>query len=232
MEVIGLSREETPIQQASSQEQIVEGAKEPPKAPPPSVTGSARVVVLKHDLVEAFYDPLDNANKFPAGVEFAISNEADLTIATAAFEAVFYDNEGNVLETVKHKIIDLPANRSRAILISSSQFEVGKVKSYDVRLKRATTADVEKVQLRKHDIWTTETGEEEIQGIVKNISAVKVGAAVVATFYDANGDSVGTKAAVLRDLEPDAIRRYELRFKPQEGDTVTSFSVAVGELAE
>ena len=231
MEVLALSDVEIPTQPASSQEQAVEEAKEPPKAPAPSATGNAQVAVLKHDLVDAVIDPQDNSRRFPAGVELAISNDSDTTIATAVFEALFYDHEGNILDTVKHREVDLRPNRSRGILISSLQYEYEKVKSYDVRLTRTTTADVEKVQLRKHDLWTTETGEEEISGIVKNISEVKTDAAVVITFYDANRENIGTKVVVLKDIEPDTFRQYDLRFKPQEGDTVGSYGLAIGEIA-
>jgi hypothetical protein len=164
----------------------------------------------------------------PTGVELAIRNVSDSTIATAVFEAVFYDQEGNILDTVKHREIDLKPDTSRAIHITSSINEIDKVKSYGVRIIRTTTADVEKVQLRRHEMRTTEAGEEEISGTVKNISEVKTDAALVATFYDPKKENIGTKVLVLRDIEPNTIRQFDFKFKPQEGDIVRSYSLNVG----
>jgi acylphosphatase len=127
----------------------------------------------------------------------------------------------------------LKLDTSRAIRVNSSIpfFESHKVKSYDVRVVRTTTADVERVQIRRHEVTTTEAGEEEISGIVKNISDVKTDAAVVWTFYDPKKENIGTKVVILRDMEPNAIRQYGFRFKPQEGDTVRSYNIIVGEIA-
>lgn len=204
---------------------------EPPKAPVPTATGNQVVAILKHELVNAYSDPLDNGRKSPAGVELAINNASDETIATAIFDVLFYDAEGNVVDTIKHKIVELPAGRSRAVLINSSHYQIGKVVSYDVKLIKAIMADVEKVQLRRHEIWTTETGEEAIHGIVANISQVKTDAAVVITFMDLNKETIGTRAVVLKDIEPDSIRQYDVRFKPPEGETVAGCTFAVGEIA-
>ncbi|GAI57443.1 unnamed protein product, partial [marine sediment metagenome] len=168
---------------------------------------------------------------YPAGAELAIRNVSDSTIATAVFEAVFLDIEGNILDTVEHRESDLKPERSRAILINTSIPESDKVKSYDVRIIRTTTADVEKVQLRRHEIRTTETGEE-VRGIVKNLSEVKTDAALVATFFDPKKETIGTKVIILRDIEPGTIRQYQFKFKPQEGDVVRTYTLNIGEIEE
>jgi hypothetical protein len=200
-------------------------------APAPRATGNPLVTILKHELVNAYSDPLDNGRKSPAGVELAINNASDDTIATAIFDVLFYDGEGNVVDTIKHKIVELPAGRSRAILINSSHYQIGKVVSYDVKLIKTTTAQVEKVQLRRHEIWTTETGEEAIHGIVANISKVKTDAAIVITFMDLNKETIGTRAVVLKDIEPDSIRQYDVLFKPPEGELIAGCTFAIGEIA-
>jgi len=202
--------------------------RKPPKMPEPTATGNARIAVLKHgfavrNMLEKFPDP--------PGVDLAIRNVSESTIATAIFEAVLYDEEGNIVDKVKHGEITLEPATSRAIHISYPPHQDGIVKSYDVRIVRTTTADVERVQLRRHESRTTETGEEEIVGIVKNISQVKTDAAVVATFYDLQKENIGTKVVVLRDIEPNTVRQYELRFKPQEGDEVMSYTLRIGEIA-
>ncbi len=215
----------------------VEEAKGRPKTPASTATGNERITIPKHDLsivpVPAREEEIEYGKPpTPDGVELVIRNVSDSTIATAVFEAMFFGAEGNILDTVKHKEIELQPDTSRAIRICSSIYEHERIKSYDVRLVRATTADVEKVQLRRHEMTTTETGEEEIVGVVKNLSQVKTDAAVVATFYDCNKENIGTKVVILRDIEPNAVRKYAFKFKPQEGDIVRTYSLNIGEIVE
>jgi hypothetical protein len=141
--------------------------------------------------------------------------------------AVFYDKEGNIVDTVKHSEIDMEPSKSRAIRINSSVQEYNRVKSYNVRVLRTTTADVEKVQLRRHEIRTTEAGEEEVRGIIKNISNVKTDAVLLATFYNPKKESIGNKAIILRDIEPNSLKQFHFRFKPQEGDIVRNYVLNV-----
>lgn len=226
-----MSAIEMPTPSALFPEPAVINAAESPRAPEPSATGNSKLDVLSHRRIDAFLDPQDNSKRFPAAVELSINNASDTTIATAIFEALFYDIEGNVLDTIKHKEIDLPPGRSRRVRINSLQYEEDKVESYAVRLIRMRTADAEKVQPRRHDIFTATTGEQVVAGIVKNLSRDKTDAAVIITFYNLNKEIVGTKVVVLRDIEPDTISKYEIRFKPPEGETVASYSIAIGELA-
>jgi hypothetical protein len=196
--------------------------------PEPTATGNEKVIILKHSLSKII--DLDRRSGGSTGAELAIRNVSDSTIATLVFEALFYDIEGNILDIVKHKEVDLKPNFSRAILISTSILESDRVESYDVRIIRTTTADVEKVQLRKHEIRTTEAGEEEVSGIVKNLSNVKTDAALVATFYDSKKENIGTKVIILRDIEPNSIKQYHFKFKPQEGDRISAYSLNIGEI--
>jgi hypothetical protein len=221
-----MSDAETPEEALKAQ--AVEEAKEPPKTPAPTATGNEKITILKHSLSRADVD--SRGRTLPAGVKLSMRNVSGATIASAVFEAVLYDKEGNIVDTVKHREVDLRPNTSRAIHITSSITEYDKVESYDVRIIRTTTADVEKVQLRRYEIRTTEAGEEELRGTVKNLSEVKTDAALVATFYDARDENIGTKVLLLRDIEPDSVRQYELKFKPQEGDRVRRCSLDVGEI--
>jgi hypothetical protein len=216
---------------ASSKEQAVEEAKAPPKMPAPTATGNDRITILKHNLTQI---SMDRGAEYPtARVDLAIRNVSDSTIATAVFEAIFYDKEGNIVDTVKHREVELKPETSRLIHITTSipVYEYDQIASYDVRLVRTATADVERVQLLRYEIATIETGEEEVWGVAKNISEVKTDAAVVATFYDAEKENIGVRVLLLRDIEPNTVRRFDLRFKPHEGDTVRNCSIIVGELA-
>jgi hypothetical protein len=162
--------------------------------PEPTAIGNERIAILKHSLVTA-------EEEYPGregGVEIAIRNVSETTIASAIFEAVFYDVEGNILDTVKHSEYDLKPSTSRGLLISSSTREPYKVKSYSVKITGTTTTDVEKVQLRRQEKRTTDAGEEEVSGIVKNISSMKTNAALVATFYDPKKENIGVRVIILK----------------------------------
>lgn len=213
--------------------QVGEATVGSPKTPVPTATGNDRLTILRHGI--RAIDIEDRGERFPVGIEMAISNVSDETIATALFEAVFYDIEGGVVDTVRQREVDIKPDMSRAILVSTSiperdLTERGRIKSYAVKLIRTTTADVEKLQLHRSHAKTTEAGEEEIKGIVQNLSSVKANAALLAIFYDGNEENIGTKAIILKDIEPDSLRQFSLVFKPQDGDQVRRYTLNIGEI--
>ena len=196
--------------------------------PEPVVTGNEKIKILKHSLNSGITEYRGSS----AGVDIAVRNVSDATIATLIFEAVFYDIEGNILDTVKHSEIELKPNTSRAISIRCKQQSSNDLRSYNVRIVRATTTDVERVQLRRHEIRTTDGDGEEVRGIVKNISDFKTDAALVASFLDSKKESIGTRVIIIRDIEPNSARQFHFIFKPMEGDRVRSYSLNIGDLVE
>jgi len=195
--------------------------------PAPTATGNDKITILKHHLREM---DLEFGGKDTNSVELTIRNITNTTIASAVFEAVFYDIEGNIVDTVRHKEIELKPGTGRGVLIKSSIQLFDMVKSYGVRLIRATTADVERVQFRGHVIRTTETGEDEIRAVVKNVSDVKTDAAFIAAFYDSKGENIGTKVVILKDIEPGSVRQAHFLFKPREGDIVRTCNFSIGDI--
>ena len=115
--------------------------------PEPSATGNETIAILKHLFSEI--DGARGEGYAATRVDLAIRNVSDTTIATAVFEGVFYDFDGNVVDTVKHKEVEFKPETSRLIHVTSSIpiYERDDIGSYAVRLVRATTADVEKFQL-------------------------------------------------------------------------------------
>lgn len=201
------------------------------RAPKPEVAGNEKVSILKHKFYAGLTRQLKEVEEI--GVDFAIRNVSGSTIATVIFEAKFYDIEGNVLDTTKHKEVELPANTSRAIIIRPSIVnEHEKIKSYNVSIVRTVIVDFERVQLRRHTATTTETGEEEITGLAKNISEVKTDAAVVATFLNSKDENIGTRVIIVRDIEPNTVKQFHLKFKPQDGDVVRSYVLHTSDLVE
>jgi hypothetical protein len=210
-------------------DQEAEQAVEPIRIRESTATGNEKIEILKHGLCDVYAD--NRGVIYPAYLNLAIRNVTGSTIASASIEVAFYDIEGDVLDTVKHEAIELWADMSRGIRIDSSVKEVDTVKSYEVKVTRTRTADQERVQLRRHDINHNAAGEEVVKGVVKNISKVVADAAVVITFYGANNVNIGRKVIVLRDIEPETIRRYVVTFKPHEGDALGTYNIALGEMA-
>ena len=81
----------------SPAEQAVEETKQPVEAPAPTATGNERIAILRHQFTEV--DLIHGAEYPTARLELAIRNVSDQAIATAVFEAVFYDQEGKVIDT-------------------------------------------------------------------------------------------------------------------------------------
>ncbi len=213
-----------------SNEQTFGATEERSKLPEPTATGNDRVAVLTHKLLGI---GMGRDEEFPtARIELAIRNVSKSTIATVIFEARFYDQDGNTVDTVRHTEVELNPETSRLVRITSSipVYDYDRIQSYEVRLVRTTTAETEKVQFRSYEMTTLETGEEQVTGIVKNVGEVKIDAAVVATFYDAQKETIGMRVLLVREIEPNTVKRFDLRFKPQEGDTVRNCSLAVAEV--
>ncbi len=199
------------------------------KTPEPVVNDHEKLKILKHKLADAWAE--DDIMQ-PAGIEIAIKNNSENTIATAVFEVEFLDIEGNALEVVKHKEIEIKKGCSRAVLVRSSKNEPGKIKSYNINIVRVSTADIEKIQFRKQEMRKNQSGEEEVSGTVKNVSDSKADTAIVATFYNQDKESIGTRVLMLKDIEPGIVKPFKLLFKPQAGDKVRTCTLHIGDVLE
>ncbi len=197
--------------------------------PQPEATGNESIKILKHNLNEGL---TGDHRKSGCGADVSIRNVSQSSIASIVFEATFYDIEGNVMETIKHREIELRSGNSRAVSIQCSKQGTNTPKSYSVKIVRMTTADAEKVQLRRHEIRSTDNGEEEVRGIVKNISNEKTDIALAATFFDYKKENIGTRVIILRDIGPNDIKQFHFVFKPIEGDKVKSYNLNIGDLVE
>lgn len=193
-----------------------------------TATGNDKIEILNHTFLEG-NAPFASAIK-GGGVEVSIRNVSDKTIATAVFEAVFYDLEGNVIDTVQYEDHDLEPNSSRAIIIASENIQVNISKCYHITLVSTTTTDIEKVQVRSCERKTLSSGEEQISGTLKNISDTKMDTALVTTFNDLNNARLGIVVLSIGDIEPNSSRSFKFLFKPPEGYTINSYTTDVGEI--
>ena len=156
----------------------------------PIVIGDKNVQILSHHFFEA---GIPDREPTPGGVQLAIRNISQNTIATIVFKTAFYDSAGNIVEEIKHTENELKPSSSRSIIILSSIIGDAVIRSHDTKIIKTITTDIERVQLRGYGMKTNEKGEEEIQGTVKNISDLKTSSALIANFYDYDNDHVGSK---------------------------------------
>jgi len=193
-------------------------------------SSNKNIIILKHSLPQAVDEDTDEPSS--TGVEFAIRNISDITIASAVFEVTLYDVECNILTTVKHTEFELKPKFSRAVAIDFSKQDIHRIRGYDIRITRMTTVNDEKIQLRRHEIKTTDDGHEEVMGFVKNISEIITDTALVANLYNSKKENIGTNVIVLRDIEPGSIRKFRFTLKPQEGNIIKTYTLSIGDIVE
>ena len=195
--------------------------------PAPTVTGNDKILILKHSLRDT-----DNDNPqimMWSYIDISIRNNSDETIASAMFDAVLYDSEGEVLDTIKHRECELLPNHSRMITIGTNKVKSGTAKSYRVNLIKTINSDTEKFQLKGHRMNTTVDGEE-ISGTIKNISKYKADAILVATFKDYKDENISVRVYSIKDVEPGTIRNFHFMFNPPDGEVVRKLSFEFAEV--
>ncbi|MFZ7132830.1 MAG: hypothetical protein ACOWWR_10770 [Eubacteriales bacterium] len=198
----------------------------------PVATGNDKIIIIKHQFYISDKDEYHDSG-VPSSIKLDIRNISEYRIASAVFEIELYDEKGKVLDTLRHKEIDLKSHDGRSVSVNYMRFnhEYDLVKSYSIKLIKMTTADIERIQFRNQRVRTTEAGEEA-EGIVKNISDVKTDAAVIVTYLDKYQETLGTRVVVLKDIEPNSIRPFRSIFKPQYGDRVYTIKFNIGDIAE
>jgi len=173
---------------------------------------------------------MDNA--ILEGLECGVKNISDNVIATLIIECAFFDGEGSVLNVTKHKEKNLLPGNSRGILITVPMSgESFRIQSYNARISRVITADIEKVQIVQSEMKAV-GNEKEVTFICKNIGMEKADAAIIVKFFNEDKEGIGTKVIPVKDLEPGTNRQYKLSFKPVAGDSVKNHEVTVGDLVE
>jgi hypothetical protein len=184
-----------------------------------------------NDLLTVSGDSLIANESGTAVISATITNISDKTIARAVFKAEYLDYEGNIIDTVRYTeteiLTDIPSNIS--IVSDNALFE--QVKSYTLNLLKTISSDYEKILLLEHSI--SEAGNDRlITGKVKNISDVNADVVVIADFKDDYDEKIGTRIAVINDIEPGVSKQFSFVFNVTEGDTVAKYSLRVGEIVE
>lgn len=199
--------------------------------PVPAATGDDRITILRHNFQDV--GNLDvGITQIKSGIELALRNVSKDTVSTIVFEVELFDSDGNDMGTVRHKEFEIKPNNSRAILLAADTAKEDKVKSYNIRVIKTITTDVEKVQLRRNEFKKLGNGSEEVSGLIKNISDLKTDAVLVVTYLDAKEEKIGVKALHIKDIEPNTVRKFSLMYTPPEGETVKTRNFDIGEMTE
>jgi hypothetical protein len=195
-----------------------------------TATGNDRITILKH-----FLWPVDasvHRSIYKPTVELAIRNVSDITVATAIFDATFYDAEGNIIASFRHRESEIKPECSRAIYLIPDDCKSGIVTSYKVTLLKTLTADTEKFLLYSHQVRISETGGEEVKGTLKNMGDTKADAALVASFVDYSNEKIAIKVILVKDIEPGGYKNFHFIFDTPTGDRVGNYSLSIGEMME
>ncbi|MDD4923877.1 MAG: FxLYD domain-containing protein [Dehalococcoidales bacterium] len=198
--------------------------------PAPIAMGDGRIVILNHN----FHDNIDaDTEEFKREIEIAIRNTSPETVAITIFNAEIFDAEGNSLGEVRHIESDIKPGISRAVIIQiDSILRYNSARSYKVSIFKTITADTQKVLLRRDERKTLPNGDINISGIIKNVHACKTDASVAVTFRDAKKEELGTMVLPVKDIEPGTIKNFSIIFHPPTGESVKTYTVDVGEMAE
>jgi hypothetical protein len=194
--------------------------------PDPEAVGSDKIEVVSHRILEA-----DQCAGVKRSLEMEIKNICEKTLATAVLEANFYDGEGTLLDTVCHKEFEFKPQSICTFSIAPEKPEAEAFRTYKVSVRKAITTDFEKVQIKSHDMKPV-NGDVEVSGVVKNVSDGKADAAVVTLFKDVKDEKIATRVIYIRDIEPGASKQFKFKFDVPEGETVNSYIISVGSIAE
>jgi hypothetical protein len=217
------------------EEKSVEEVKEAPKAPEPTATGNEKITILKHGI---YIRSKERGEVEKEGVELSIRNVSDLTINSVLFEAVFYDEEGNILDTVEHKTTELRPNISRTFRITSSSPERDKIESYNVRLVKttitpeSTATGNEKITILKHfysyyDPYKTGIPKAYcIELTVRNVSDSNIARAVFeVVLYDIEGNILDTFKHRENELKTNTSRAIVISYTKPKYKEVKGYNV-------
>jgi hypothetical protein len=168
-------------------------------------------------------------------IDVAVKNTSEFNIATAVFEIKFYDHVGNLMDVTIWKEYDIPAGSIRPMKISSKKVRDESdtvAKSYEFKVLRTISPEVEKFCLQVGGIKKSEFGEPIFRGIVRNMSSEMADAAIAVTFYNAVGYELFTNVVEVKGVESGAKREFEFACKSLTDDKPESWSVAIGEITK
>ena len=87
----------------------------------------------------------------------------------------------------------------------------------------------EKLQILDHNSTVNEYGNIVIEGTAKNISSSTLSyAEVVAKFYNAANELVGTSSASIKAVDPDEVWSFKVVYRGTNVADITGYTISVG----
>ncbi|MFA5629325.1 MAG: FxLYD domain-containing protein [Dehalococcoidales bacterium] len=197
--------------------------------PAPEVTGNEKIAVMRHNFHES---TIEETNEIKKDIEIAIHNISGFNIATAIFEVDLFDAEGKFVTALKHTVLDIMVDVSRVLVIPLDLYLTDTVRSYDIKLTKTITSELEKVQLRRNEVNILPDGSEELSGFVKNVSNENADAVMVVNYLDANDETIGVRTLELKDIKPGDVQKFVIKFQAPEGLRVRKRDIDIGELTQ
>ena len=67
-----------------------------------------------------------------------------------------------------------------------------------------------KLQVVRHSIVYPPMGPKSVQGAVKNLSQISLGAEIIVEFFDEGGNSLGQSTGVFKDISAGEVRLFDV----------------------
>ena len=194
---------------------------------PAVVMDNDEVKIITHTLAEG--NAL-NEEGFSRSIDVSIRNVFDKTFASVILEAVFMDGEGNELDTVRQKVLEIKPDSSRTVQISPAKPDAGMFRTYRLSVYRTVTTDIEKVQIKSHEI-----SRSTARWRFRAFSRMSVTAKQTPPWSPSSRMSKTKnrhKVAYIRDIDPGASKQFRFKFVEPEDENVNSYVISVGSIAE
>ena len=87
----------------------------------------------------------------------------------------------------------------------------------------------EKLQIIDHNSTVNEYGNIVIEGTAKNINSSTLSyAEVIAKFYNAANELVGTSSASIKAVDPDEVWSFKVVYRGTNVEDITGYTISVG----
>ena len=222
---------ETPLPESAPAQEAMQA----PKYPEPKAAGNEMVSILNHGLVKKAAGP---GARERIGVELKLQNNSDKIVGTASFEAVFYDADGNIVDTVKQHVSEMtPGPKALPVYVASS-VEADKVASYSVSVVKTTAPPTpsvignDKVLIVNHTLLEMQLQVDLYQvGVdfsMKNASDVTIATLIFdAELFDKDGDVIERVTQKEIEFRPGQSRGVRLCASTKDYNVIKSYAVRI-----
>jgi hypothetical protein len=195
-----------------------------------------KIAIIRHNM---FTTGEEGDSCLETGVELTIKNVSNKIIGSVIFEAVFFDIEGNILNTVKHKTVELWPGISRVLKIPSSNLEGNEIWGYYIKAVRMAMAPEptaignEKIDILNHSLNFTVNREHVNLPVGVNLAIVNISGSIIAAiifeaiFYDIEGNIIEIVKRREEELKSGHSRLITIKSSVDKHGMVKSYNVRI-----